>query len=217
MRRCILSPEVGSLEVREPDIGIIVLAAGASSRMGEPKQLLRYEKETLLGRAVRAALETRLGPVVVVLGSQADTMQEEIAALDVKIVVNQYWQEGMGSSIRCGLQALETELNGGTGAAILMLCDQPFVTSGIIRRLTDAYIARGALVVASEYEAKGEKTLGVPALFSRALFPELMALRGAEGAKRVIACNFAKTEVITMPEAAFDIDTPDDYRALKDR
>jgi molybdenum cofactor cytidylyltransferase len=208
---------VGSLEVGEPDIGIIVLAAGASSRMGEPKQLLRYEKETLLGRALRAALETRLGPVVVVLGSQADAMQEEIAALDVKIVVNQYWQEGMGSSIRCGLQTLETAMAGGTDAAILMLCDQPFVTSGIIRRLADAYIARGALVVASEYEAKGEKTLGVPALFSCALFPELMALRGAEGAKRVIMHHVAETEVIIMPEAGFDVDTPDDYRALKDR
>src|SRR5258707_4179867 len=103
--KCIVSPEEG-----DSDIGVIVLAAGASSRMGEPKQLLRYDKETLLGRAVRAALEARLGPVVVVLGSEADAMQEEIAALDVKIFVNQSWQDGMGSSIRCGLQALETEV-----------------------------------------------------------------------------------------------------------
>jgi molybdenum cofactor cytidylyltransferase len=134
----------------------------------------------------------------------------------VTIAVNQNWQEGMGSSICCGLQALETEMTRGTAAAILMLCDQPFVTSGIIRRLADAYIARGALVVASEYEAKGDRTLGVPALFSRALFPELMVLRGAEGAKRVIARHVAETEVIAMPEAAFDVDTPDDYRWLQD-
>jgi molybdenum cofactor cytidylyltransferase len=206
-----------SLDVGEPDIGIIVLAAGASSRMGEPKQLLRYQKETLLGRAIRAALETKLGPIIVVVGSHADAMQSEIAALNVKIVVNQSWQEGMGSSIRCGLQALATEVTGGTEAAILMLCDQPFVTSDVIRRLADAYVTSGALVVASEYETNGEKTLGAPALFSRSLFPELMALHGAEGAKRVIARHVAETLVIAMPEAAFDVDTPDDYRALQDR
>ncbi|HEV7843024.1 MAG TPA: nucleotidyltransferase family protein [Pyrinomonadaceae bacterium] len=202
----------------ESSIGIIVLAAGASSRMGEPKQLLRYEGETLLRRAARAALETQHRPVVVVLGSHADVMQEEIAALDALPVVNQLWHEGMSSSICCGLQrALAAIAPDGIEAAILMLCDQPFVRSNVIRRLVDAYRVRPTLLVASEYEADGKKTLGVPALFSRALFPELMALRGAEGAKRIIERHGAEAASVAMPEAAFDVDTPGDYRALSNR
>src|SRR4051794_2658790 len=183
--------------------------------MGEPKQLLRFEGETLLRRAARAALETRARAVVVVLGFCADALQEEIVALDALTVVNQAWPEGMSSSIRCGLRrALDAAAPDQIEAAILMLCDQPFVTSDVLRRLIDAYQAKQALLVASEYEARGEKTLGVPALFSRDLFPELMALHGAEGAKRIIARYWAEAARVAVPEAAFDVDTPDDYRAL---
>jgi molybdenum cofactor cytidylyltransferase len=198
----------------EPLIGIIILAAGSSSRMGQPKQLLRYEGETLLRRAVRAALETGYRPVVVVLGSQAETLQKEVAATEARIVFNQEWAEGMSSSIRCGLRALETAATGAADAAILMLCDQPFVTSGAIRRLVQIYLAQRPLFVASEYETKDGKTRGVPALFSRSLFRELMELRGAAGAKRIIARHEAAGSIIAAPEAAFDIDTPDDYLAL---
>ncbi len=201
----------------ESAIGIILLAAGASSRMGKPKQLLRYEGETLLVRAARAALDTQCRPVIVVLGVQAETMQTEIAAMGVSVVVNDKWAEGMSSSIRCGLRALETAATNEIEAAILMLCDQPLVTSVTLRRLVDAYHLRLALLVASEYEAEGEKTRGVPALFGRSLFPELMELRGAQGAKRIIARHATEAAVITVPEAAFDLDTPDDYRALHDK
>jgi molybdenum cofactor cytidylyltransferase len=202
--------------VSEPAIGIIVLAAGASSRMGQPKQLLHHEGETLLNRAIRVGLEAQCGPVIVVLGSDAETLQEAIAASRARIVVNQAWAEGMSSSIRCGLRELVAAAGDKTDAAIFMLCDQPLITSVIVRRLVDAYDSRRALLVASEYEAGGEKTRGVPALFSRTLFPELMELRGVEGAKRVIARHAAEATVIAVPEAAFDVDTADDYRALQD-
>ena len=202
----------------EESICIIVLAAGASSRMGEPKQLLKFEGETLLRRAARAALETRSHPVVVVLGYRAHVMREEIVDLNALMVVNQEWPEGMSSSIRCGLRrALESTAPAEIEAAILMLCDQPYVTSRAIERLIDAYRESRAPVVASEYGAGGGKTLGVPALFSRALFPELMALHGAQGAKRLIAQHRAEAAVVAMLEAAFDVDTPGDYRALSDK
>jgi len=204
--------------VSEKGICIIVLAAGASSRMGEPKQLLKFEGETLLYRAVRAALETGSHPIVVVLGFLADVMREETADLNVLTVVNQEWHEGMSSSIRLGLkQALESTPPAEIEAAILMLCDQPFVTSDVIERLIDAYRESRAPVIASEYEEGDEKTLGVPALFSRELFPELIALHGAEGAKRIIARHRAEAIAIAMPEAAFDVDTPGDYRVLSDK
>jgi molybdenum cofactor cytidylyltransferase len=197
-------------------IGVIVLAAGDSSRMGEPKQLLPFEGETLLGRAVRAALESACRPVVVVLGFDADALREEIEEMDALVFFNRAWAEGMSSSIRCGLQAVKGSAPA-IEAVILMLCDQPFVTSSVIRRLVDAYHENQSLLVASAYEAAGETTLGVPALFSRALFSELMELRGAEGAKRIIMRHRAKAAIIAVPEAAFDVDTPDDYRALQSR
>jgi molybdenum cofactor cytidylyltransferase len=184
--------------------------------MGQPKQLLRYAGETLLSRTIRVGLETPCRPLIVVLGSDAKTLQEGINLSAARIVVNQAWAEGMSSSIRCGLRALQAETVDKIDAAIFMLSDQPLITGGIIRRLVDAYDSGQTLLVASKYEADGEKTLGVPALFSRMLFPELMELRGAQGAKRVIERHAAAATVITVPEAAFDVDTADDYRALQD-
>lgn len=201
----------------ESTLGIIVLAAGTSSRMGEPKQLLSFEGETLLKRAVRAALETQCRPVIVVLGSNANALHDELEGMDSLVLFNREWSEGMSSSIRCGLKALEGVATDKPEAVILMLCDQPFVTSDTLRRLIDTYHAGNASLVASEYEAAGEKTLGVPALFSRALFSELMSLSGAEGARRVIMRHREGAAVVAMPEAAFDVDTPEDYRALRDK
>ncbi len=199
----------------ELPIAIIVLAAGASERMGGPKQLLRYEGETLLGRAVRAALDSRCRPIVVVLGARAEALRGEIGGARAQVVVNQEWAEGMGSSIRCGLAALGAATPAPVDAAVVMLCDQPFVTGEVINRLLETYHTKRSLLVASEYEANGERTRGVPALFNRALFSELMNLRDAEGAKRVIGRHSSEAAMIAVPEAAFDVDTPEDYRVLK--
>lgn len=190
-------------------IGIVVLAAGGSTRMGEPKQLLRYGGTTLLGRAVAVALGSRCRPVVVVLGSGAEAARAEVDPR-ARVVVNEAWEEGMGSSIRCGVSAL----GDAAAAAVVMLCDQPFVTSELIDRLVEAHLDRGAPVVASEYDAAGERTRGVPALFDRALFPELLALSGAQGAKRVVERHASDLVTVPAPEAAFDVDTPDDYESM---
>jgi molybdenum cofactor cytidylyltransferase len=201
--------------VSEPAVGIIVLAAGASSRMGEPKQLLRFDGETLLNRAVRVAIETRYRPVVVVLGARAEALRAEVETKDALVVVNEAWAEGMSSSIRTGLGALRASTSSEVEAAVVLLCDQPFITSDIVKQLVEAYRARRVMLVASEYEMRGERTHGVPALFGRALFSELMELRGAEGAKRIITRHAADAAFIDVPAAAFDVDTPDDYRALQ--
>lgn len=198
----------------EARTGIIVLAAGASSRMGAPKQLLNFGGETLLRRAARAALATTCRPVVIVLGSHADALRAEIADLDAHAVINEFWQEGMSSSIRCGLRALEELAHNELEAAMLTLCDQPFVTGAVLTRLVDAYHQRRAPLVASEYKVDEESTLGVPALFTRAFFTELMALNGAEGAKRVITRHASEAVMVCVPEAIFDVDTPEDYRSL---
>lgn len=194
--------------------GIIVLAAGASVRMGEPKQLLRFQGETLLRRAVNVALETTCRPVIVVLGVAAEKIGEETSGLEVQIVVNELWAEGMSSAIRCGINALESATAGEAQAAILTLCDQPFVTSNVINRLIKKHGECDAAIIASEYGMGENKTRGVPALFRRSVFPALMQLRGAEGAKRIIMRYAQQSAAIATPEAAMDIDTPDDYRNL---
>jgi molybdenum cofactor cytidylyltransferase len=196
-------------------VGVVVLAAGASRRMGEPKQLLRYGGESLLRRAVQAALGSRCRPVVVVLGAHAEVLRGEAAG--AQVVVNEEWAEGMSSSIRCGLRALDAATPVLADAAILTLCDQPFVTSEVIDRLVAAYEEKRPALVASRYESGGEATTGVPALFSRELFAELMELRGAEGAKRVITRHASEATHVSVPEASFDVDTPEDYRSLTAR
>lgn len=186
--------------------------------MGEPKQLLRYAGETLLRRAVKAAVEAACRPVVVVLGARAEELRAEAEWGGALVVINEAWAEGMGSSLRSGIGALVASADGAEAkAAVVMLCDQPLVTSAVVARLVDAYRMGGARLVASEYGAGDARTHGVPALFDRSLFPELMRLRGLEGAKGVIARHTAAASFIPVDAAAFDVDTPDDYQRLEGR
>lgn len=200
---------------RAANIAVIVLAAGASTRMGEPKQLLRYRGETLLRRATNAALASACRPVVVVTGAQPYASCDQLADTDARIAVNREWAEGMSSSIRCGIEAVEAAATAGAiDAAVITLCDQPFVTGVVLDRLVHAYLVGTSPLVVSEYETDGETTRGVPALFGRSLFPELVNLRGSIGAKPVIERHASRAIVVRVPEAAFDIDTPRDYRSL---
>jgi molybdenum cofactor cytidylyltransferase len=194
--------------------------------MGEPKQLMRYGGETLLRRAVRTALDSRCRPAVVVLGARSELLIEEAAG--ARVVINQEWTEGMASSIRCGLSALDCglsalveETRGRTEAVVFTLCDQPFVTGEIVNRLLEAYETERPPLVASRYPsasrhpAGDEITLGVPALFSRELFRELMELRGDEGARRIIRRHASEAATVNVPEAVFDVDTREDYLRLQ--
>ncbi len=187
---------------------MIVLAAGASRRLPGPKQLLRYRGETLLRRAARTAVESACGPVVVVLGAAADRMRPELAGLDLKVVENRHAARGLSSSIRAGLEAL------GPGpepdAALFLTCDQPGLDAGVLRGIVDAFAAAHPRAVACEYAG----TVGVPALFSRSLFPELRALDGDAGAKRVLQRHAGEVVRIAFEPGALDIDTPADAAGL---
>jgi molybdenum cofactor cytidylyltransferase len=178
-------------------VGVIILAAGESRRFGKPKQLAEFRGQSLIRRAVAAALESVCKPVVVVLGANAEVIEPQISG-PVKIVYNSNWESGMGSSIRAGVTAIESEVD----AVILMLCDQPLITSSVLNRFA---VRAKAGLVAAEY---GE-TAGVPALFAREFFEELKSLDGAEGAKSILIKNAARVERIRGLEAA-DIDTVED-------
>jgi molybdenum cofactor cytidylyltransferase len=183
----------------------ILLAAGASTRLGFPKQLIRFEGETLIRRAAGTLLAAGCRPVVVVLGAHADRLRPEIADLPVTSVLNPDWGQGMASSIRAGLTTALTS-DPDLAAVLIALCDQPRVTTADLLDLLALYEAAGQPIAAA---AHGH-TLGVPAIFSSALFPELLSLKGEAGARRIIAAHHLETAPLTLPAAALDIDTAAD-------
>jgi molybdenum cofactor cytidylyltransferase len=195
------------LRKSDPNIGIVLLAAGGSSRLGAPKQLLAVDSDTLLGRAARTALASRARRVVVVTGAYADKCRDAVAGLPVELVVHPAWADGQASSLRAGLAALRSAEP--VAAAIVMLCDQPFVSTALLDDLIDRYVATGARVVASRYAAD---IVGPPALFDASVFGELDALRGDVGAKGVIMAHRAET--VPFPGGGTDIDTEADRQAF---
>jgi molybdenum cofactor cytidylyltransferase len=191
-----------------PTLGLLLLAAGASSRLGAPKQLLNYEGQSLLRRAANAALASVCRPVVVVLGAHRKRVECEITDLPLDIVINEQWASGMAASIRAGLEHLTA--NATTRAVVVTLCDQPRVDSKTINALVATYRMTRAPLVAAKYNG----THGVPALFDQQLYPGLRALTGSQGAKSIILANSAYLAEVPAPEAAFDVDTPADYEQL---
>ncbi|MDQ2799683.1 MAG: nucleotidyltransferase family protein, partial [Armatimonadota bacterium] len=136
-------------------IGLILLAAGGSARLGHPKQLLPYKGRTLLRHSAETALGSLCRPIIVVLGARADQLRPELADLEVLIAENRDWEQGMGSSISVGLAALETTAPNLTGV-ILMLCDQPLITGDNLNALAQTQQDTGSPFVASEYaETRG--------------------------------------------------------------
>ena len=188
-------------------IGIIILAAGGSRRLGIPKQLVRFNGETLLHRIVREAMSSGCSPVVVVLGDGSESLQGELTGFDILIVTNPHWERGMGSSLKCGLKAL-IKSSPLVDAAIICVCDQPFVSAEIIDELASSFRRTSRSVVASGYE----QTVGVPALFSRQMFHALLAIDDASGAKQIISSRDA--EIIPFPAGSCDIDIPADVERL---
>jgi molybdenum cofactor cytidylyltransferase len=191
-------------------VGAVILAAGASTRIGVPKQLLQFGGETMLRRAASVALKAGCRPVVVVTGANAAASREALRGLDVQEAENQQWESGISSSVRVGIEALVTA-NPQTAAVLLMLCDQPFVTREIITQLVAAHRDTGRSIVASRYGG----SYGVPALFGKVHFAELATLEGAAGAKQVIQKHLPKVHLLPFPEGEIDIDTPDDLARLQ--
>jgi CTP:molybdopterin cytidylyltransferase MocA len=182
----------------------VVLAAGGSSRLGRPKQLLVHRGVPLVRGAALAACASACTEVVVVVGASAAEVTQALDGLPVTIVVNADWASGMGSSIRCGVARASS---GGHDAALVMLCDQPALTTLHLERLLSAHAPGRS--VASRYEG----VLGVPAVLDRATFAQLLSLEGAAGARQVLR---AAEDVVAVdwPEGAIDVDTPEDAARL---
>ena len=193
----------------KPQVGIIILAAGSSSRFGQPKQLLKFEAETLLRRAVESAIKSDCFPVVAVLGANFERIKNEIINLDCQIIFNADWQTGMSSSIKIGVEKM-SEIAPNISAVIIALCDQPFIKSEHFNQLVEKFLEIKKQIIASFYNG----TSGVPALFAQEMFDDLLKLEGEKGAKEIIRKNPDLVEKLFLTEAEFDIDTKEDYENL---
>jgi molybdenum cofactor cytidylyltransferase len=190
-------------------VGLILLAAGASTRLGSdsPKQLLRYKNKTLLRHAAETACASQTVKRVVVLGAQYERFERELDGLDISICVNAEWQVGMGSSVRAGLESL---LDANLTGVIVMLCDQPLLTTAHLDNLISAHTKMPEQIIASDY---GERC-GVPCLFPSIFFPDLLALSGDEGARQLLREHKDNLIKIPFSEGKFDIDTLEDWQRL---
>lgn len=190
----------------EPVAGII-LAAGGSTRFGQPKQLLPVEGQPMVYRAAKAALAAGLDPVMVVIGAAGDQVRAVLQDLPVRIVVNPDWELGQSTSVLAGLRALPLR----TGAAIFQLADQPFVDDRLVSALVERWQTSGAPVVAPLIADRRAN----PVLFDRSTFPEFASLSGDQGARTILP----KFKVEYLPwqdeRAARDIDTMEDYVRFK--
>lgn len=196
-------------ESKPAKIAIIILAAGRSARLGSPKQLLSYRGKTLLQHSIDTALESQASPVIVVLGSGKETIEKELEQKQIIILENTAWESGMASSISCGINKLNT-IAPDSEAAILMVCDQPYVSATLLNDLINKHLESGQSIIASSYE----NTLGTPALFHKSLFSELSALEGENGAKSLIKKYSQQTGFVSFDQGSIDIDTRENYSNL---
>lgn len=192
-------------EEKHYEIAGILLAAGESSRLGRPKQMLEIAGESLVHRAARTALGYCTAGLVVVTGAVHDPIVATLAPTPARIVHNPEWQEGMGASLRCGVAASPANAD----AFLLVLCDQPRIGRGELGALVDAWTAAPEAIAAAGYAG----SCGVPAIFPARFRDRLLALRGERGARALLE-EEDRVSVVDMPAAAFDIDTPEDAGRL---
>ncbi|WP_446743103.1 nucleotidyltransferase family protein [Silvibacterium acidisoli] len=184
--------------------GALVLAAGSSSRLGQPKQLVELDGESLLHRTARFALETDCDPVWIALGHKADEMQKTLLDLPVRTIVNPEWKSGMGSSLAFGVKSIVVE--GSAPANLLLLvCDQLEVSADVLRALIRLHRLENRELTASQYGGK----LGVPALFSARFYPELQAITGDKGARSILETYRIEAGCLDFPSGEKDLDTQD--------
>ncbi|RYE20871.1 MAG: nucleotidyltransferase family protein [Sphingobacteriaceae bacterium] len=192
------------------DTAVIILAAGSSSRLGKPKQLLEYQQETLIKHAVKTALLISK-TVIVVTGFLHEEIIEELKTLELQIVHNPDWQEGMGSSIQTGIKYLQQlksvkQIN----SAMILLSDQPLISAEHLQKLRSQFYLDKRSIAATGYA----ETEGVPAVFHKKLFPVLQNLPGNRGAQWLFKKYPDQLTIVPFEGAAIDVDTKEDYLRL---
>jgi len=204
---------------QKSDVAALILAAGASTRMGSPKALLPWGERSLLRHVAEVALASPCRETFVVLGAEREQLARELQGLALQQVENEAWERGMGSSLATGIRAVEAreDPHHPWRAVLILLCDQPAVTPELLARLValadgDPQPAAPRRMVACRYAG----SLGPPALFERSLFGELGALSGDRGAKALLLRDPASVASVEFAAGALDLDTPEDYDRARD-
>jgi molybdenum cofactor cytidylyltransferase len=190
-------------------VAAVILAAGASTRFGKPKQFALFHGETFIRRTAKAAIEVDCLPVVVVTAEESARVTVELTGLTVSIAINRRWADGMGSSIVVGIRHA-MNLAPDIDVALLLTCDQPFVTAAVITQMIQLRLTSGKPIIASAYA----ETIGIPALFDRSCFPDLLRLKGDSGGKGMILARPDDVASFDFPSGEIDIDTAADYEKL---
>jgi len=186
----------------------IILAAGNSSRLGSPKQLLKYNGTNLLTNLIQEVKQVNFSQITVVLGAYSDQILSEIPVQNIHIVQNTHWNQGIGTSIHAGIQSLNTEtyLKG----CVFMVCDQPYLTNQLLNDLITNHQSGPKGIVAALYDG----IAGTPAVFSSTYFSELAELPPEEGAKTILKKHKDDTLYVHFEDGKYDIDTLSDYLQL---
>jgi molybdenum cofactor cytidylyltransferase len=184
----------------------IILAAGASRRLGTPKPLLSWKGETFVRHVVRTALHAGLSPVVLITGSSSDLVRDSIRDLPVNIAHNPEWETGQASSVRAGINTLPENV----GGAIFLLVDQPQIPATLIRALYEKHSVELSPIIAPIID--GQR--GNPVLFDRATFQDLIELQGDTGGRGIFSRYSIDWIEWQDGDLLLDVDTDDDYKRL---
>jgi molybdenum cofactor cytidylyltransferase len=188
----------------------VILSAGESSRMGRPKALLPVDGVRFIEKIVNALRSTRVGEIVAVLGHNADEMRQKISDLPVTIVVNPDYKQGQLSSLIAAIRNIESGEKHRVDAILVHLVDHPYINADLVNVMIDRFYETKKLIVVPRHQGRR----GHPVIFSRALFPELLAAPVDQGAKTVVHAHRDQTLEIDTDDAGVtvDIDTPDEYQ-----
>jgi len=189
--------------------GIVVLAAGNSSRLGRPKQLLPYRGKTLLTHTTTEAINAGLHPVVVVTGASHNEVSDCLRGQPLETIYNPEWKEGMASGIVAGLTKI-LAINPDANAVIIAVCDQPFISAALLLQLVRTHDSCEKGIIASAYA----DSVGTPVLFSRHYYDHLLALSGTEGAKKLLKQFPTDLATVDFLNGHIDIDTAEDAARL---
>lgn len=196
-------------ENQQQNTAILILAAGRSARMGSPKQLLKYQKKSLLQHTLDIALKSKAQNVIIVLGYEAEGIEKEIHKKSAIIIKNPEWESGMASSISRGIHFLK-EQSITTNNVLIMVCDQPHVNKKLINQMIQTQEDKKSSILACSYA----NTIGTPAIFRKEHFEELSKLKGEHGAKSIFNKYVGKIEIIPFEQGSIDIDTIENYKNL---
>lgn len=194
----------------EENIAVVVLAAGGSTRLGRPKQLVEFKGKTLLERTMDEVEELGFQTKILVLGSKNEEIQDKIDSDSFKVAINTDWEQGMASSIKLGLEAAIAEENG-LNHVLFLVSDQPFLERTNLIKLVHTQLTERPNATYSQYG----RNIGVPAIFAREAFPLLLNLKGDEGAKKLIHLEDFKYCTEVFKKGGFDVDTEADVQQLK--